>query len=125
MNSYSHPNSVSMEKFFVLFLAPLAALDEWSKTDPVLRKSAEVKMEEEWRMWMQQNASSVGETAGAGKTKRITSEGITDVRNEVMLFSQVQARSHEEAAALFTNHPHLQIPGSSIEVMVVSPMAVK
>lgn len=79
-------------------------------------------MEEESRIWMQQNAGLVGETAGAGKTKRITAEGITDVRNEVMLFSQVQARTHEEAAALFTNHPHLQIPGSSIEVMTVTPL---
>lgn len=111
-----------MEKFFVLFLAPLASLDAWTKTDPVTRKSEEVKMENDWNTWMENHASIIGETAGAGKTKRITLEGITDVRNEVMLFSQVQARTHEEAAALFTDHPHLRIPGSSIEVMTTTPL---
>jgi len=39
-----------------------------------------------------------------------------------MLCSFVEAESHEAAAKAFENHPHLQIPQSSIEVMAVRPM---
>ena len=45
--------------------------------------------------------------------------GVADVRNEIMLYSVVEAQSHEAAAKLFENHPHLQIPHASIEVMEV------
>jgi hypothetical protein len=34
----------------------------------------------------------------------------------------VEAASHEEAAKSFENHPHLQIPQSSIQVMEIRPM---
>ena len=38
------------------------------------------------------------------------------------LYSFVEAESHEAAAKAFENHPHLQIPQSSIEIMYVRPM---
>jgi hypothetical protein len=36
-----------------------------------------------------------------------------------MLYSVVEAESHEAAAKSFEAHPHLQIPQSSIEVMEI------
>ena len=39
-----------------------------------------------------------------------------------MLYSFVEAASHEAATKAFENHPHLQIPQSSIEVMEVRSM---
>jgi hypothetical protein len=39
-----------------------------------------------------------------------------------MLYSFVEAESHEAAAKAFENHPHLGIPQSSVEVMEVRPM---
>jgi hypothetical protein len=39
-----------------------------------------------------------------------------------MLYSFVEADSHEAAAKAFEGHPHLQIPQSSIEVMEVRAM---
>jgi hypothetical protein len=47
---------------------------------------------------------------------------ISDIRNDVMLYAFVEAESHEAAAHMFEQHPHLQIPQSSIEVMEVRPM---
>jgi hypothetical protein len=38
------------------------------------------------------------------------------------LYSFVEAESHDAAARIFENHPHLQIPQSSIEIMHVRPM---
>jgi hypothetical protein len=39
-----------------------------------------------------------------------------------MLYSVVEAESHDAAAKTFAGHPHLQIPQSSIEVMEINPM---
>lgn len=55
--------------------------------------------------------------AGLGKTKRITSSGVTDARNELAMYAIVQGESQDAVAKSLANHPHLQIPQSSIEVM--------
>jgi hypothetical protein len=39
-----------------------------------------------------------------------------------MLYSFIEAQSHEAAAKAFEDHPHLQIPQSSIEVMEARSM---
>ena len=105
------------KKFIALYLAPVSVLDDWAKTDPETRKAAEQKMQTEWKKWMADHAKKIALTEAGGKTKRVTASGVADVRNEIMLYSVVEAQSHEAAAKLFENHPHLQIPHSSIEVM--------
>ncbi|MBY0111161.1 hypothetical protein K2Y00_04140 [Patescibacteria group bacterium] len=106
-----------MSKFLVLYLMPAEGLAEWMKIDPEIRKSEEEKMKADWDAWASAHSSSLLETAGAGKTKRITPEGVQDVANNIMLYSMVEAESTEAAAQLFEGHPHLKIPGGTIEVM--------
>ena len=55
-------------------------------------------------------------------SKRVTASGVSDTKNDIILYSFVEAESHEAAAKAFENHPHLQIPQSSIEIMYVRPM---
>jgi hypothetical protein len=64
----------------------------------------------------------ITQSEAAGMTKRVSSDGVSDVKNDIMLYSVVEAESHEAAAKAFENHPHLQIPQSSIEIMAVRPM---
>ena len=66
----------------------------------------------------------VDKGAGVGKTKRVTAQGTSDTRNDIMLYAVVEAESHEAAAKTFKDHPHLQIPQSSIEVMEISPLGM-
>jgi hypothetical protein len=61
-------------------------------------------------------------TEAGGKTKRVTASGVSDANNGVMLYSFINAESHDAAVKAFEHHPHLQIPQSSIEVMEVRPM---
>jgi len=110
------------KKFLVLYLAPAAVLEDWSKTDPETRRPAEEKMRTAWRDWMSEHAGMILGSEAAGKTKRVTSSGVADIRNDIMLCGYVEAESHEAAAKAFERHPHLQIPQSSIEVMEVRPM---
>lgn len=106
-----------MKKFLVLYLAPAANLEAWMKTDPEVRKVEEKKMKEAWDAWMKEHGSILTETAGAGSTKRVTSDGINDVKNDVMLFSIAEAETQEEIAEAFKNHPHFGIPGATIDIM--------
>lgn len=105
------------KKFMVLYLAPADVLADWAKTDPEVKKAAEEKMQGEWQRWMKDHEKMITITVAAGKTKEITSGGINDTRNDIMLYSVVEAESHDIAASAFAHHPHLQIPRSSIQVM--------
>ncbi len=110
------------QKFMVLYLIPAAVMADWAKTDPATRQAAEQKMQAEWGKWMGEHAHMIISTEAGGKTKRVTANGVSDSRNDITLCSYVEAESHEAAAKAFENHPHLQIPQSSIEVMYVRPM---
>jgi hypothetical protein len=77
-------------------------------------------MQADWKKWMSDHARIFADVgAGVGKTKRITGQGVSDAKNDIMLYSVVEADSHEAAARSFAGHPHLQIPQSSIEVMEI------
>jgi uncharacterized protein YdeI (YjbR/CyaY-like superfamily) len=114
--------SSDMKKFLVLYLVPASVMEEWSKTDPETREAAEQKMLGEWKKWMSDHAKMITDTGVSGMTKRVSSNGTSDAKNDIILYSFVEAESHEAAAKAFENHHHLQIPQSTIEVMEVRPM---
>ena len=110
-----------MKKFLAFYLAPASVIEDWKKTDPDKRRVAEEKMKSDWIKWMGDHAQMITDTAVGGKTKRVTSSGTSDNKNDIMLYSFVEPESHEAAAKSFENHPHLQIPQASIEVMEIRP----
>jgi hypothetical protein len=112
----------SAKKFLVLYLAPANVLADWAKTDPATRKAAEEKMRSDWQRWMSDHAKMITVTEAAGKTKVVNSAGIGDTKNQIMLYSIVEADTHDIAAKAFANHPHLTIPQSSIQVMEIRAM---
>jgi hypothetical protein len=71
---------------------------------------------------MSDHAAMITETGAGGKTKRVVHSGVSDARNDIHLYSFVEAESHEAAAKAFEGHPHLRIPRSSIEVMEIRPL---
>jgi hypothetical protein len=114
-----------MKKFFVLYLAPVSVIEAWTKTDPETRKPAEDKMRSrladlDERAW----GDAHGHARGTWQDQNgFTAQGISDARNDNMLYCVVQAESHEAAAKLFANHPHLGIPQASIEIMELNPLS--
>lgn len=77
-----------------------------------------------WGDWMAQHADIVVVQGGPlGRTKKVSSDGIADMRNNVAGFIVVEAADHEAAAKLFEGHPHFTIfPGDGVEVMPVLPI---
>ena len=83
-----------MDKFLVLYKAPIAVIDEWMKKPEQERKSDETKMMDAWKKWMSANASKFTDKgAGAGKPKVVSSSGVKDVRNDIMMYQIVQAQT--------------------------------
>jgi len=112
-----------MKKFIAIYVAPPEQLEAWAQVDAEQRKAEETKMREAWGVWMEKNGSMVTETISLGATKRIASDGTHDVKNGMMLYSIIEAESHDAAAAIFTDHPHMQIPGATVEVMAANPLS--
>jgi phosphoketolase len=77
-----------------------------------------------WGEWMARNAGRIVESGGPlGKTKKVSSAGIADTRNNIAAYVIVEADDHEAAARLFEGHPHFAIfPGDGVEVMPVMPI---
>lgn len=107
-------------KFFVTYQMPHSGLDDWMKLPEAERKTQEQQMQAEWDTWMASHKDAIVETAGVGKPKRVTSAGVEDSRNDIMMYSFVEAESLEAAADMFKTHPHFGIPGGWIEVMSVN-----
>ncbi len=110
-----------MKKFFVIYRVPIATMDDWRKNTP----SEEVKAQGEKLMkdmmaWMQKHKGAfVGEGMPLGKTKTVTKDGVADTRNDLNYGCVIGAESHEAAAAMFADNPHMQIPNSSIDVIEI------
>ena len=121
--SWSPTTETTVNKFLVIYKAPNAVIDEWMKKPEQERKPEETKMMEAWKQWMSANASKVSDKgAGAGKPKVVSSSGVKDARNDIMMYQIVQANSADEAAKMFVGHPHFGIPQATIEVMPLKVM---
>jgi hypothetical protein len=77
-----------------------------------------------WGDWMAKNQSAIVAPGGPlGKTKRTSSQGISDITNALAGYVVIKAESHEAAAKMFVNHPHFAIfPGEAVEIMEVLPI---
>jgi hypothetical protein len=112
-----------MKRFFALFQIPASVMEDWKKnTKPDEMKAASEKMMRDWEKWTKAHEKSLLDRgAPLGKTKRVTTNGISDIRNDLNWYSIVEAESHDAAAKIFSDNPHLQIPQAFIEVMEIPP----
>ena len=106
----------------VLFMAPKEVIAEWMKKPEAERQAAETKMRADWDTWMSAHADVMMKTIALGKTKRVSSAGVEDTKNDLMLSSYAQGESADAVAAVFTDHPHLGIPGATIEIIETRQM---
>jgi hypothetical protein len=111
-----------MKNFTAIYMMPVEGLQAWMSKSEGERKEAEAKMKGDWDTWLATHKDAVLNTIALGSTKRVSEGKIEDAKNGMMLSSYVQAASLEEAAKIFANHPHLGIPGATIEVMETRPM---
>ena len=115
-----------MKTFLAVYLgsASSAQRSKWDKLDEASRKARESSGMKAWGDWMVKHKGSVVTQGGPlGKTKRASSKGIEDTKNNLSGFVIVQAESHDAAALMFANHPAFMIfPGEAVEIMECLPI---
>ena len=115
-----------MKNFLAIYIGTQAALDksQWNALDEATRKGREAAGIQAWAQWGETHASVIVDRGTPlGKTKRVSPDGISDIKNVMAGYVIVRAESHEAAAKLFDNHPHFVIfPGDSVEIMECLPL---
>jgi YCII-related domain len=105
----------------VLYMASGAEFEKMMKNSTPEQQK---KGMDAWMKWMGDNKGSlVDGGAPLGKTKRVDSKGASDTKNDVGGYSVIQADSADAATKIFgKDHPHLQMPGSWVEIIEIMPM---
>jgi hypothetical protein len=101
-------------KFMALYMAPASAIEQLSKASPEETKAGM----DEWNRWAKSNEKTIVDLGmPLGKTKRVTSAGTSDTKNEITGYSIVEGDSPDTVAKMFKGHPHLKITGASIDFL--------
>jgi leucyl aminopeptidase (aminopeptidase T) len=113
-----------MKNYLAIFTGSPAGMDAWSSLDATQRQEKEKAGMAAWKSWAEKHqASIVDQGAPLRKTKRVSTDGIGDIRNNMTAYTIVRADSQEAAARLFEQHPHFTIfPGDGVEVMECLPL---
>jgi hypothetical protein len=77
--------------------------------------------------WGETHAKSIVDNgAPLGKTKRVTRDGIADIRNNLAAYTIVRAESQGAPVKMFLGHPHFTIfPGDGVEIMECLPIPAR
>ena len=115
-----------MKKFLAIYIGTASALEKsgWNKLEEEKRKKLQQSGMKAWMEWGEVHKAAILDQGGPlGKTKRASSQGIADTKNNMTGYVIVQAESHEAAARMFEKHPHFTIfPGDSVEIMECLPL---
>ncbi len=113
-----------MKKFLAIYTGSPEGMSKWQALEEKTKKEREQKGMKEWQNWATEHSKSTVEQGGPlGKTKRVTREGVSDIRNSMAAYTVIEAESHEAAAKIFLNHPHFTtFPGDGVEIMECLPL---
>lgn len=108
-----------MKRFLVLYQSAASAEEQMARATPEQAKAGM----DAWMAWAGKAASAIvdlGAPLGAGQHVESASRsaGATQIRG----YSVLQAGSGDEVVRLLEGHPHLMMPGASIEVLEALPM---
>lgn len=113
-----------MKQFLAVYTGTPGGFEKWKALDETERKKREEKGMKAWTDWGAAHAKATVVQGGPlGKTKRVGTDGVSDIRNNLAGYTVVKAESHEAAAKMFENHPHFAIfPGDTVEIMECLPI---
>ena len=96
-----------MPRYLALFIG--AASDEQKSEGLPEEESA--RFMDAWAKWAEKHQTAiVDHGAPLGPTKRADAAGITDTKNMLVAYAIVEAASHQDAARIFEENPHITLP---------------
>lgn len=106
-----------MKRFLVLYRAPHGAREQMAKATPEQGRAAM----QAWQTWATDAGPSIVDLGAPVATAAHLRGGNTT--DFVAGYSVMQAESPARARALFEAHPHLSMPGASIEILECLPLS--
>jgi hypothetical protein len=102
-----------MPKYVVLYNAPISASEQMASNDPAMAE----QVMKAWNDWSAKAGSGIVDLGlPLGNGQKVTSSGAKDAGTETSGYSILQASNMDAAVELLEGHPHLQMPGASIEI---------
>ena len=108
-----------MSKFMILYRAEASALEQMANATP---EQQEAGMEA-WRAWANKVGYAIADLGSPlGHTTHVGpgAAGSTDVVGYSIL--EMEAGSTDQVESILFGHPHLSMPGASIEVLEIIPI---
>jgi hypothetical protein len=103
----------ALKKFMVLYNSPVSVSEQMANSTPEQRQAGM----EEWMSWAGRAGSAIVDLgAPMQAAARVTSEGVSESGSQASGYSLLQGESKDEIDSLLADHPHLKMPGASIEV---------
>ena len=107
----------AVKKYIVLYRAPTSAEEQMKSATPEQAKAGM----DAWMKWSKKAASAIVDL-GAPTGHAIAVGKEAPAPNAVVGYSILQADSRDAACALLEGHPHLTMPGFSIDVHEMLPL---
>src|SRR5690348_1009224 len=108
-----------MKRFLVLYQSPVSAEDQMAHATPEQAKAGM----DAWMAWAGKASAAIVELgAPLGSGRRIEAGSNSAGRTEVRGYSVLQGASMDDIVRVLDGHPHLMMPGASIEVLEAMAM---
>lgn len=108
-----------MNKYLAVFIGAASEGEKQEITEDQSRKFMTA-----WADWAQKHSSAIVDMGSPlAPTKRVDDSGTSNVQNKITAYMIVQAASPEDAAHVFSDHPHISLmSGNAVEVMESMPI---
>ena len=106
-----------MSKFMVLYRAPLSAREQLANTTPEQMEAGLAA----WQAWATKVSYAIVDLGSPLAHTTHVGAGAAST-DSVGGFSILEAGSAEEVETILEGHPHLSMPGASVEVLEFIPM---
>lgn len=108
-----------MKRFLVLFNSSVPASEQMASATPEQAKAGM----EAWMAWAQKAGDAVVDLgAPIQAIGRLFADGVSGNDSHATDYSLLQGNSRDDIDALLADHPHLNMPGSSIDVFEALPV---
>ena len=108
-----------MTRFLVLYQSATSAEEQMAHATPEQAKAGM----DAWMAWAGKAAGAIVELgAPLGSGRHVESGSHTVGTTQIRGYSILQGASADEIVRLLAGHPHLMMPGASIEVLEALPM---
>jgi hypothetical protein len=110
---------MQMTKFLVIYGSPIAAREQMANATPEQAKAGM----DAWIAWSQKAAKAIVDLGvPLGNSAKVSGGKVTDSKSDVGGFSILQAESRAALDSLLVGHPHLHLPGATIEIHEFLPL---